>query len=102
MPYGEKQPTASAPTPSPGAETRMAAKMKFSSFHLFHQHPGWSERDVFEYNIELVEFLEEMGFDGMWAAEHHFRDYGFWKKISRPLSFMAAPTSKIKARPRHL
>jgi alkanesulfonate monooxygenase SsuD/methylene tetrahydromethanopterin reductase-like flavin-dependent oxidoreductase (luciferase family) len=96
MPYGEKQPTASSPTPLPGAEIRTMAKMKFSSFHLFHQHPGWSERDVFEYNIELVEFLEEMGFDGMWAAEHHFRDYGLCNNIPGLLSFMAARTSKLR------
>jgi alkanesulfonate monooxygenase SsuD/methylene tetrahydromethanopterin reductase-like flavin-dependent oxidoreductase (luciferase family) len=95
MPYGEKQPTASYPLPLPGDEARVGT-MKFSSFHLFHQHPGWSERDVFEYNIELVEFLEEMGFDGMWAAEHHFRDYGLCNNIPGLLSFMAARTSKLR------
>jgi alkanesulfonate monooxygenase SsuD/methylene tetrahydromethanopterin reductase-like flavin-dependent oxidoreductase (luciferase family) len=95
MPYGEKQPTAFSPMPSPGDEAR-AGMMKFSSFHLFHQHPGWSEREVFEYNIELVEFLEEMGFDGMWAAEHHFRDYGLCNNIPGLLSFMAARTSKLR------
>jgi alkanesulfonate monooxygenase SsuD/methylene tetrahydromethanopterin reductase-like flavin-dependent oxidoreductase (luciferase family) len=70
--------------------------MKFSSFHLFHQHPGWSERQVYDYNIELVEYLEEVGFDGMWAAEHHFRDYGLCNNIPAMLSFLAARTTQLK------
>jgi len=71
-------------------------KMKFSTFHLFHQHDGWSEREVFAYNVKIVEYLEEMGFDGMWAAEHHFRNYGLCNNIPGLLSFMAARTSKLR------
>ncbi len=70
--------------------------MKFSTFHLFHQHDGWSEREVFDYNLELVEYLEEMGFDGIWAAEHHFRDYGLCNNIPALLSFLAARTSRLR------
>ena len=70
--------------------------MKFSSFHLFHQHPGWSEREVFTYNVQLVEFLEEMGFHGVWIAEHHFRDYGLCNNIPALLSFMAARTERLR------
>jgi alkanesulfonate monooxygenase SsuD/methylene tetrahydromethanopterin reductase-like flavin-dependent oxidoreductase (luciferase family) len=91
MNYVEKQPTLSLLD-----RDEAVSKMKFSSFHLFHQHPGWSERDVFRYNVEIVEYLEEMGFDGMWAAEHHFREYGLCNNIPALLSFMAARTDRLR------
>lgn len=71
-------------------------KLKFSSFHLFHQHPGWSEREVFAYNVELVEYLEELGFDGVWVAEHHFRDYGLCNNIPGLLSYLAGRTERLR------
>jgi alkanesulfonate monooxygenase SsuD/methylene tetrahydromethanopterin reductase-like flavin-dependent oxidoreductase (luciferase family) len=70
--------------------------MKFSSFHLFHQHQGWSEKEVYDYNVELVEYLEEVGFDGVWLAEHHFRDYGLCNNIPAMLSFLAARTRRMR------
>jgi alkanesulfonate monooxygenase SsuD/methylene tetrahydromethanopterin reductase-like flavin-dependent oxidoreductase (luciferase family) len=70
--------------------------MKFSTFHLFHQHDGWSEREVYRYNIELVEYLEEMGFHGIWVAEHHFRDYGLCNNIPGMLSFLAGRTRRLR------
>jgi alkanesulfonate monooxygenase SsuD/methylene tetrahydromethanopterin reductase-like flavin-dependent oxidoreductase (luciferase family) len=96
MPYGEKQPPASSLMLSPDVEEQAMARMKFSSFHLFHQHPGWSEREVFDYHVELVEYLEDVGFDGMWAAEHHFRDYGLCNNIPAMLSYLAARTTRLR------
>ncbi|HLG88924.1 MAG TPA: LLM class flavin-dependent oxidoreductase [Alphaproteobacteria bacterium] len=81
---------------SPAKRSKAVSKLKFSSFHLFHQHAGWSEREVFAYNVALIEYLEEMGFDGVWVAEHHFRDYGLCNNIPALLSFMAARTSKLR------
>ncbi|WP_206377192.1 LLM class flavin-dependent oxidoreductase [Sphingomonas sp. G-3-2-10] len=73
-----------------------AGKMKFSSFHLFHQHDGWSEKQVYDYNVELVEYLEEQGFHGVWLAEHHFRNYGLCNNVPAMLSHLAGRTSKIR------
>jgi alkanesulfonate monooxygenase SsuD/methylene tetrahydromethanopterin reductase-like flavin-dependent oxidoreductase (luciferase family) len=70
--------------------------MKFSTFHLFHQHSGQSAKDVYDYQIEVVELLEELGFDGVWVAEHHFRDYGVVPNIFNMLSNLAARTEKIR------
>ncbi|MCW2914393.1 MAG: luciferase family protein [Actinomycetia bacterium] len=70
--------------------------MKFSTFHLFHQFEGQSAKDVYEYQIEVVELLEELGFDGIWAAEHHFRDYGVIPNIFNLLSNLAARTEKLR------
>jgi alkanesulfonate monooxygenase SsuD/methylene tetrahydromethanopterin reductase-like flavin-dependent oxidoreductase (luciferase family) len=70
--------------------------MKFSTFHLFHQFEGQSAKDVYEYQIEVVELLEELGFDGIWTAEHHFRDYGVIPNIFNLLSNLAARTEKLR------
>jgi alkanesulfonate monooxygenase SsuD/methylene tetrahydromethanopterin reductase-like flavin-dependent oxidoreductase (luciferase family) len=70
--------------------------MKFSSFHLFHHFEGWSYREVYDYQLELVEWLEELGFDGVWFAEHHFRDYGTVPSPLAMLSNVAARTERLR------
>jgi alkanesulfonate monooxygenase SsuD/methylene tetrahydromethanopterin reductase-like flavin-dependent oxidoreductase (luciferase family) len=70
--------------------------MKFSSFHLFHQFSGQSARDVYEYQIEIIELLEELGFDGVWVAEHHFREYGVVPSTFNVLSNLAARTERLR------
>ncbi|XVQ16032.1 LLM class flavin-dependent oxidoreductase [Spirillospora sp. CA-255316] len=70
--------------------------MKFSTFHLFHQFAGHTAREVYDYQIEIVELLEELGFDGVWVAEHHFRDYGTVPNIFTLLSHLAARTERLR------
>lgn len=70
--------------------------MKFSTFHLFHQFAGQTAREVYDYQIEIVELLEELGFDGVWVAEHHFRDYGVVPNIFNLLSNLAARTERLR------
>jgi alkanesulfonate monooxygenase SsuD/methylene tetrahydromethanopterin reductase-like flavin-dependent oxidoreductase (luciferase family) len=70
--------------------------MKFSTFHLFHQHSGQSAKEVYDYQIEVVELLEELGFDGVWVAEHHFRDYGVVPNTFSMLANLAARTERLR------
>ncbi|WP_165975960.1 LLM class flavin-dependent oxidoreductase [Actinomadura rubrisoli] len=70
--------------------------MKFSTFHLFHQFAGQTAREVYDYQIEVVELLEELGFDGVWVAEHHFRDYGVVPNIFTLLANLAARTERLR------
>jgi alkanesulfonate monooxygenase SsuD/methylene tetrahydromethanopterin reductase-like flavin-dependent oxidoreductase (luciferase family) len=70
--------------------------MKFSSFHLFHQFAGQSPKQVYDYQIEVVELLEELGFDAAWIAEHHFRPYGTVPNIFTLLSNLAARTERLR------
>ena len=52
--------------------------MKFGLFML----PSWSEPDpkhqsrILSEMMEQIEFAEELGFDAVWLAEHHFTRYG--------------------------
>ncbi|MCO6006515.1 LLM class flavin-dependent oxidoreductase [Actinoallomurus purpureus] len=70
--------------------------MKFSTFHLFHRFEGQTVREVYDYQIEIAELCEELGFDGLWVAEHHFRDYGVIPNIFPLLSHLAARTERLR------
>lgn len=70
--------------------------MKFSTFHLFHRFPGQTAKEVYDYQIQVVELLEELGFDGVWIAEHHFRDYGQVNNIFTLLANLAARTENLR------
>ena len=71
-------------------------KMKFSSFHLFNRPDHMTTKEVYDYQIELVEYLEELGFDGVWLAEHHFRDYGVCPDTLAMLMHLAGRTKDIR------
>jgi alkanesulfonate monooxygenase SsuD/methylene tetrahydromethanopterin reductase-like flavin-dependent oxidoreductase (luciferase family) len=70
--------------------------MKFSTFHLFHRFEGQTAREVYDYQLEIAELCEELGFDGLWVAEHHFRDYGLVPNIFTLLSYLAARTDRLR------
>lgn len=70
--------------------------MKFSSFHLFNRPENMTPKEVYAYHIELAEYLEEMGFHGIWLAEHHFRDYGVCPDTIGMLMHLAARTEKLR------
>jgi alkanesulfonate monooxygenase SsuD/methylene tetrahydromethanopterin reductase-like flavin-dependent oxidoreductase (luciferase family) len=71
-------------------------RIRFSSFHLVHGFPGWSATEVYDYHLELVEWLEDLRFDGVWFAEHHFRDYGIVPSVMGMLSHVAARTERLR------
>src|SRR5206468_2861046 len=50
--------------------------MKFAMFTLSERPEGCSAADVYHRVIEQAEAADELGFEAMWLAEHHFTDYG--------------------------
>jgi probable F420-dependent oxidoreductase len=71
--------------------------MKFSAFLLFHRPDRErSIAEVYDYNIRVADLLEELGFDGLWVSEHHFRDYGTVPSIFTMLGYLAARTERIR------
>ncbi|NUU22282.1 MAG: LLM class flavin-dependent oxidoreductase [Streptomycetaceae bacterium] len=70
--------------------------MKFSTFNLFHRSDGMSVREVYDHHLAIAEYTEELGFDGFWVAEHHFRDYGVVPCTPALLSYIAARTERIR------
>jgi len=71
--------------------------MEFHTFRLLHwPEDEWTHQQVYKYEMEMIEYAEELGFDGAWIAEHHFRNYGICPSIMNFASFVAARTSRIK------
>jgi alkanesulfonate monooxygenase SsuD/methylene tetrahydromethanopterin reductase-like flavin-dependent oxidoreductase (luciferase family) len=59
---------------------------------------GWegiSDSTVFDEEIRLALLAEELGFDVLWAAEHHFFDYSFCPDNVEVLAYLAGRTSRI-------
>src|ERR1700677_20791 len=75
---------------------KVSSAMKFGVMELF-QHPrGKSAGDVINDAIEMAVRAEELGFDSIWLAEHHFSTYGL---VGSPLMMAAAiaqRTSRIR------
>ena len=44
----------------------------------------------------MIQLAEDLGFDGVWIAEHHFRTYGVCPSIMPFAAFVAARTTKVK------
>jgi alkanesulfonate monooxygenase SsuD/methylene tetrahydromethanopterin reductase-like flavin-dependent oxidoreductase (luciferase family) len=70
--------------------------MKFSTFHLFPKPGDWSVSQVYDYELQVIQCADELGFDCAWIAEHHFRDYGVVPNILLLLANIAARTKRIR------
>jgi alkanesulfonate monooxygenase SsuD/methylene tetrahydromethanopterin reductase-like flavin-dependent oxidoreductase (luciferase family) len=57
---------------------------------------GLSDEQVYADELRLALQAEELGFDTVWAVEHHFFDYAFCPDNVALLSYLAARTSTIK------
>jgi alkanesulfonate monooxygenase SsuD/methylene tetrahydromethanopterin reductase-like flavin-dependent oxidoreductase (luciferase family) len=70
--------------------------MKFGTFHLFQKAPGSSDADVFTAELDQIEKAEELGFDGVWLAEHHFQWYGIGTDLMQLGAWVAARTKRVR------
>lgn len=62
------------------------------------QNPGnvQSDAEVYTEQLTLAEMAEPLGFDSIWAAEHHFTDYTMCPDVVQFLSYMAGKTTHAK------
>ena len=70
--------------------------MQFGAFFLAGAPGREDASSVFKRLVQLTQDAEELGFDSIWIAEHHFSTYG---SIPNPLMMatrLAAETSKIR------
>ena len=51
--------------------------------------PGMSDREAWNEEIRLARLADELGFDAIWAVEHHFFDYSFCPDNLQFLSYLA-------------
>jgi alkanesulfonate monooxygenase SsuD/methylene tetrahydromethanopterin reductase-like flavin-dependent oxidoreductase (luciferase family) len=68
--------------------------MKFGVLNFF-EHPagGKTEHRIFKEQLETLRAAEDLGFDYVWAPEHHFTEYGFCASPMLTLAAMASVTS---------
>jgi alkanesulfonate monooxygenase SsuD/methylene tetrahydromethanopterin reductase-like flavin-dependent oxidoreductase (luciferase family) len=70
--------------------------VKFSLFSVLECPEGRPEADVYGELLDLFTYAEELGFHGVWVAEHHFSDYGTLGGPPVFLSALAARTETLK------
>jgi luciferase family oxidoreductase group 1 len=70
--------------------------MKFGMLHLFENPAGRSEQQVLKEEIDLMRRAEDLGFDSVWASEHHFSEYGFCASPALTLAAVAPQTRSIR------
>src|SRR3990170_5229207 len=62
---------------------RMEFGVFMAPFHLVSENPTLALRR----NLELISWLDELGYDEVWVGEHHS---GGWEAIASPEMFLAA------------
>lgn len=65
--------------------------MKFGIMNLFPAEG--SDHEVFHQTLEEIELADDLGFDSVWLAEHHFSRYGL---LGNPLNFGMAVAARTK------
>jgi luciferase family oxidoreductase group 1 len=72
------------------------APVKFNLFFLIHQPPNKSEAQSIGETLEQAEYAEELGYDAIWLAEHHFTVHGICGSPLQFLANLAARTRRIR------
>jgi alkanesulfonate monooxygenase SsuD/methylene tetrahydromethanopterin reductase-like flavin-dependent oxidoreductase (luciferase family) len=56
---------------------------------------GQSDAEVYDQELALADLAEPLGFDSVWAAEHHFTDYHMCPSVTQFLTWVAARTERV-------
>jgi natural product biosynthesis luciferase-like monooxygenase protein len=70
--------------------------MKIGTLHLFENPKGRTEHECVQEQLNMMCAAEDLGFDHIWPAEHHFSEYGYLASPQVSLAFVAAKTKRLK------
>lgn len=70
--------------------------MQFSTFNLFQVPPGMKDEAIILQEVELMKYMEDLGFDAVWIGEHHFRGEGVAASLPVLLAYVAGATKRIR------
>lgn len=70
--------------------------MRFGMLHLFENPAGKTEHRIIHEQMELMRAAEDLGFDSVWPAEHHFTEYGYCASPALSLAAIANETKRIR------
>lgn len=70
--------------------------MKFGAFFLLQSPAREPIKKVYEHALDQIAYAEELGFDSIWLAEHHFSNYGYSPNPLMLAVKAAQVTSKVR------
>lgn len=70
--------------------------MKFGMLHLLENPAGKTEQQIVREQMAILRGAEELGFDSVWPAEHHFSEYGYCVSTAVMLSALTEVTQRIR------
>ena len=70
--------------------------MRFGMLHLFENPVGKTEHQIIHEQMQLMRAAEDLDFDSVWPAEHHFTEYGFCASPALSLAAIANETKRIR------
>lgn len=63
---------------------------------FFQNLNGISDAEVYRHEVALADMAEPLGFESIWAAEHHFDHYTMCPNVMQFLTYMAGRTTRAK------
>ena len=57
---------------------------------------GHTDREVYRHELAMADAAEGLGFESIWAAEHHFDDYTMSPSVLQFLTYMAGRTEHVR------
>jgi len=70
--------------------------MRFGMLHLFENPVHKTEHEIIHEQMDLMKAAEEVGFDSVWPAEHHFTEYGYCASPALSLAAIASETKRVR------
>ena len=70
--------------------------MRFGMLHLFENPVGKNEHEIIHEQMSLMRAAEDLDFDSVWPAEHHFTEYGYCASPALSLTAIANETKRIR------
>ncbi len=55
-----------------------------------------SDQEVYRHELAMADMAEPLGFDSVWAAEHHFTHYTMCPSVTQLLTYVAARTERVQ------
>ncbi len=75
--------------------SRRSRTVKFGVFFLLEQPPWKAQEAVYRDALGQSAYAEELGFDAVWLAEHHFSEYGICPSMAVLAAAIAQRTRRV-------
>jgi alkanesulfonate monooxygenase SsuD/methylene tetrahydromethanopterin reductase-like flavin-dependent oxidoreductase (luciferase family) len=70
--------------------------MHFGSFLLMQSPSMRPSEEIYRRAVEITQAADELGFQNMWLAEHHFSNYGYSSRPLQTVVHLADKTKRIR------